>query len=95
MYTRAVVVVILVPPAAPTTKIASPFSSTTTLGHIDDMGLFPGTIKFDGDGGTPNLLIKPGAEKSSISSFKMIPVLGDLKPAPKLEVINDAMQSQI
>ena len=39
--TRAVAVVIFVPPAAPTTILTRPAASTTMAGHIDDSGRFP------------------------------------------------------
>ena len=51
--TWATAVVILVPPAAPSTMLASPFSSTMMVGHIDDSGRFPGLMKFSLDGSTP------------------------------------------
>lgn len=52
--TYAVAVVILVPPAAPMTKRARPVVELTiTVGVIDDMGLFPGLMKFAGLGGNP------------------------------------------
>lgn len=51
--TSAVDVVILVPPEAPTTSLTRPSLSTTTLGHMDDSGLFPGFMKFAADAGTP------------------------------------------
>jgi len=75
---------ILVPPAAPTTKTASPSELTTINGLIDDRGIFPGAMKFSGEGGISKALVILGAEKSSISSFKIIPVLIDLTLAPKL-----------
>jgi hypothetical protein len=39
--TSEVAVVILVPPAAPTTRTARPSLSVTMLGHIEDSGRFP------------------------------------------------------
>lgn len=46
-------VMILVPPAPPTTILTSPFSSVAMAGHMDDSGLFPGEMALAGDGGTP------------------------------------------
>ena len=73
LLTYAVAEVILVPPAAPTTSRTWP-SLTTIVGTIDDKGLFPGFIKLASDGGIPKAFVILGAEKSSISSFKIIPV---------------------
>lgn len=78
-------VVILVPPEAPMTILALPFSSIIILGVIEDKGLFPGTIKLAGDGSKPNKLVMPGDEKSSITLFIMIPVDNVVNPAPKLK----------
>jgi hypothetical protein len=83
-YTCGTAEEILVPPEAPKTKIASPAEFTTIKGLIEERGIFPGTMKFSGDGGTPNALVIFGAEKSSISSLRMIPVRMDLTFAPKL-----------
>ena len=52
------------------------------MGTIDDKSLLQGLMKLAGLGGTPNLLGKPGEEKSSISSFRMIPVDFEANPAP-------------
>lgn len=51
---------------------------------MDDNGLFPGLIKLAGAGGEP-VETFPGIEKSSISLFKIIPVLDDSICAPKYE----------
>ena len=51
---------------------------------MEDIGILPGTMKFDGEGGTPNALSMPGVEKSSISSLKNIPVRLPRTLAPKL-----------
>lgn len=80
--------VIFDPPAAPNPRTKSPFSSVITVGHIDDNGRLPGAIKLAGDGRIAKALIVPGVEKSSISLLTMIPVLGDMKPHPKLKVGN-------
>lgn len=40
--TYAVVTVIFDPPAAPAPRTKSPFLSVNTVGHIDDIGRFPG-----------------------------------------------------
>lgn len=83
--TKATAVVILLPPAAPMAKTTSPFSSVIIEGHIEDIGFLPGAMKFTGDGGSPKLFVIFGDEKSSISSFNIIPVLSEAKPAPNLE----------
>lgn len=49
----AVEVVILVPPADPIANRTSPLLSTTSDGHIELMGLFPGAMKLAGEGGIP------------------------------------------
>lgn len=85
MADRAVAVVIFVPPAAPVTSWTLLFSSTKMAGHIEDKGLFPGLMKFAGDGGTPKAFVMLGAEKSSISSLRMIPVLLERTCEPKLQ----------
>lgn len=54
-------------------------------GHMEDNGRFPGTIKLAGEGGMLKPLVRLGEEKSSISSFRIIPVLSEAKPAPKLK----------
>lgn len=60
VLTVATAVVILVPPDAPDTCITFPLPSTQMVGVIDDMGLLPGSIKLDSDGGTPKALSAPG-----------------------------------
>ena len=78
--------VILVPPAAPMTERTCPVSELTTIvGVMDDKGLFPGRIKLAGLGGKPKKFITFGEEKSSNSSFKIIPVSSDMNAAPKLQ----------
>lgn len=62
------------PPAAPSTNSTSPFASSIIVGHIDDNGILVGLMKLAGDGGIPYELFLPGTEKSSMPSFKMIPV---------------------
>ena len=57
----------------------------TIVGDMEDNGLFPGLIKLAGAGaGTPAETF-PGIEKSSISLFRSIPVLGDSICEPKYE----------
>lgn len=55
------------------------------MGVIEDKGRFPGRMKLAGaGGGTSKLLLDfIGIEKSSISLFRTIPVLGDSITAPK------------
>lgn len=43
-FTKTVEVVILLPPAPPTTMRTSPFPSTIMDGHMDDNGRFPGLM---------------------------------------------------
>ena len=77
--------VILVPPEAPTTeRTLLVVALTMMVGVIEDNGRLPGTMKLAGLGGTPKALVTSGDEKSSISSFRMIPVCSDVNPAPKL-----------
>lgn len=45
--------VILVPPEAPMTSLASPFASTNIVGLMDDNGRFPGFSSLFGDPGKP------------------------------------------
>lgn len=49
---------------------------------MDDNGLFPGLMKLGGAGGG-TVESFPGIEKSSISLFKIIPVLDDSICEPK------------
>lgn len=58
------------------------------VGHIEDNGIFFGLMKLAGDGGTPYALIFPGIEKSSIPSFRMIPVRGETILHPNLPINN-------
>jgi hypothetical protein len=54
------------------------------VGDMDDNGLFPGTMKLAGaGGGTSFETFFIGMEKSSISLFNTIPVLGERIFAPK------------
>lgn len=55
----------------------------TIVGDIDDKGRFPGAIKLAGAGGATFFETFAGMEKSSISLFNTIPVLGESTPAPK------------
>ena len=57
---------------------------TTIVGLIELKGLFPGLMKFAGDGGTPNALVIFGELKSSISSLNIMPVDSERIIAPKL-----------
>ena len=76
--------VILVPPAAPMTERTLPLVELTMMvGVMDDKGRLPGSMKLTGLGGTPYLLTF-GVEKSSIASFRIMPVFSEIKPAPKL-----------
>ena len=55
----------------------------TIVGVMDDNGRFPGTMKLAGAGGGTSLETFLGMEKSSISLFSTIPVLGERIFAPK------------
>lgn len=76
---------ILVPPEAPATIRTSPSLSTKIAGADEDIGRFPGAMKFADDGSTPNAFFTPGVEKSSISLLKMIPVRFPRYLQPKLK----------
>jgi len=82
--TNETVVVIREPPAPPPTNTTLPAASRTIVGHMDDMGIFPGSMKLLADGGKPKALTSPGVEKSSISSLNMIPVRRPRTFAPNL-----------
>ena len=56
----------------------------TSVGHMDDMGILPGTMKLLGEAGTPKAFEVPGVEKSSISLLNMIPVRAPTTLEPKL-----------
>ena len=58
--------------------------SMMMVGHVDERGIFPGLMKLFGEGGMPKPEVMLGEEKSSISSFMMIPVFGDMNTEPKL-----------
>lgn len=80
---------ILVPPTDPTTKRTCSLAvSITMIGAMEDKGRLPGWMKLAGLGGTPKKLMTPGEEKSSISSFKMMPVCSDMNLAPKLNTVS-------
>lgn len=51
--------------------------------------LKPGLMKLFGDGGTPKPFVTNGELKSSISSFRSIPVEFDMTLEPKLQVNNN------
>lgn len=53
MHTNATAVIIFVPPAAPTIKRTSPFSSVKMVGLIDVIARFCGFTKLVGDAGSP------------------------------------------
>jgi len=87
VHTRAVTcataVVILDPPEAPT--IILTFDPLTMMvGVMEDWGLLRGWRKFGLDGGRSKELFLPGKLKSSISSLKMIPLVGERIRLPKL-----------
>lgn len=72
------------PPADPSTITTFLFSSKTIAGHIEERGRLPGRIKFAGDGNKWKPFFIPGDEKSSISPFKIMPVLLERTRLPKL-----------
>lgn len=55
------------------------------MGDMDDSGRFPGLMKLAGAGGGTSLVTFLGMEKSSISLFSTIPVLGERIFEPKYE----------
>ena len=87
VVTRAVAVVILVPPLAPTTSATCPSGRTRTEGLMLDNGRFPGLMKLAGDGDTPKSLVMLGNEKSSIWSLRIIPVEGDIISDPNTRLM--------
>ena len=95
-FTQAVAVVILDPPAAPTTILTSPRPSTNTDGHMDDSGRLPGSILLAGEGGIPKSLGLSDVAKSSISSFQMMPVRFPNTSDPNLhkQIINTSIKEQ-
>jgi len=46
---------------------------------MDESGRFPTLMKLAGLGGTPKAFTNPGVEKSSIWSFRIIPVFSEMK----------------
>ena len=82
--TMATAVVICVPPEPPISSLTLPRRSVMIDGHIDDIIRLPGSMKFVSDGFTPKMFIMSGEEKSSISSFKMMPVVFDTNLLPNL-----------
>ena len=50
--TKAVCVVMRVPPAAPVNSRILPLLSSTRVGHMDDIGILPGTMTLLGDATT-------------------------------------------
>ena len=63
---------------------------------MDDKGRFPGRMKLAGAGGGLSESLKDfnGIEKSSISLFRTIPVLGDSISAPKKAFIVLVIETQ-
>lgn len=57
------------PPEAPIVKTVCPVEFKMIVGDIDDIGLFPGLIKFFADGASPKEFETPGVEKSSMESL--------------------------
>ena len=50
--TKAVCVVMKVPPAAPVNSRTLSLLSITRVGHMDDIGILPGAMKLVGEAGT-------------------------------------------
>lgn len=73
------------PPAAPSTNSTFRSPSNKMVGHIEDSGILCGLMKFAGDGGIPYELFFPGIEKSSIPSFRIIPVRFEMILHPNLK----------
>ena len=44
------------------------------VGLMEEVGLFPGSMKLASDGGSPHSSVSSGVEKSDISLLKMMPV---------------------
>jgi len=64
-------------------------ASTTIVGVIDERDRFPAASLFASEGGRSNEFLKVGNEKSSIPELRIIPVLGEAMPAPKLKTLAD------
>ena len=75
------------PPEAPVINLTFDSLSVIIIGLIDDRGRFLGAMKFSLEAVIPWLLVVFGVEKSSISSFKIICVEGDIIPLPKWKLI--------
>ena len=60
---------------------------------MEEIGLFPGRTKFEGEGMKPKIFDALGTEKSAISSFMMIPVSGTMSwdPNRRLTVVVKAI----
>lgn len=84
--TCATAVVMWVPPAAPKAILTSPVGPTIIVGAAELSGLFPPAMKLAREGGTPKVFTMSGELKSSISLFRIIPVLGDAWSDPNLSL---------
>jgi len=82
-HTCATAVVILDPPDAPTIIFTS-VPLTMMVGEMEDWGLLRGWRKLGLDGGRSSELFLNGKLKSSISSLKMMPLVGERIRLPKL-----------
>lgn len=82
--TNEIEVIIRELPDAPKASLTSPFSANRMVGLIDDIGRFPGLIKFGEDGAMPSEFRSPGVEKLSIWLLSTTPVVGDMNFDPNL-----------
>jgi hypothetical protein len=76
---------IFIPPAPPMTSLTFPTSSVKMDGAIDDRGRLMGNVMLAVTGVVPCLLRMVGLLKYSISLFRIIPVILDITPDPKLK----------
>ena len=73
-----------VPPEAPKMRTASPFSSMTTVGDMEERGRFPGLAKLALEGSTSYKLAMFSYAKAPVLSLSKIPVEGERNTLPKL-----------
>src|SRR5207249_6413643 len=75
------------PPGVP--RISTPRGPSTKVGDIDDSGRLPGATAFGIEPTSPYAFDAFGdAEKSSISSLRITPVPGTMKPEPNGRLID-------
>ena len=63
-------------------------------GQVEESGRLPGRIKLAAEGRSPYALVKLGEEKSSISSFRTIPVSVIMLAPNKVLTVLDKMEGE-